>query len=65
VGPGRSGSWTKWVLDEVGLDEVGVDEVSLDEVGPPPLIHFVGRKLYPHAIQVVARRKMKHLFFCL
>ena len=40
---GRSGYWTKWLLDEVGLDEVGLangywpkwllDKVGLDKVG--------------------------------
>ena len=29
---GRTGYWTKWVLDELGLDELGMDEVGMNEL---------------------------------
>ena len=33
VGVRRSGYWTMWVLDEVGMDELGVDELALGRSG--------------------------------
>ena len=32
VGIGRSGYWTKWVLDKGGMTVLGVDFVGMDEL---------------------------------
>ena len=29
---GKTGYWTKWALDEVGMDTLGVDKVGMDEL---------------------------------